>query len=657
MCGIAGSLSKKGVRSRTAVLDALKHRGPEACGVWADPVCGHQVELFHNRLRIIDVSEGGAQPMTIGRKTLVFNGEIYNFLELRRILEEDGFRFGSNSDTEVVLVAYEQWGIECLHRFHGMFAFALWDGEKKELLLARDRLGKKPLFYFEDGCSFVFGSEIKVILAMLERTPEIDHEALHDYLTYLYVSYPRTIFRGVRQLGPGCWMRVKGNGTVFQTETGRYWDPIRATGTQRYAPSEMSVDDLRSHTQDLVAASVRCRLVSDVPLGVLLSGGMDSSSITAMMARSSTEPVRSFSIGFPGNSAYDEIPYARRVAEQFGCEHEVLQADPDCSKHLAKIIWHFDQPFGNPTAVLTYILSALTKKSVTVALAGDGGDELFGGYPRYIGAYLSTLPRALPGFLSNGLFPWLGRTMSDDSSGKHQFRRLREFLEDAGMPLIEMYLRWIGYFSPEEKERLYTPDLKKKVGDHDPGNFLRGLYEQSEGLEPLNRLAYVDTKSFLCCNVLEYADRMSMAHALELRAPFTDHRLVEFSLRLPFQYKFRYAESKWLLRQAMKPFLPAEVLNKQKLGFNPPVGSWLKGELAGLPATLLSRKCVKERGLFEPDEIDRILKQHKSGKRDYSLHIWALMVLEIWFRMYVDGKSVESVQEEIDEACLAVHHS
>ena len=587
--------------------------------------------------------------MLRGALSIVFNGEIYNFLELRRILEADGVRFSSSCDTEVILMAYARWGVECVQRLHGMFAFALWDGDRNELLLARDRLGKKPLFIQNDGRSFVFGSEIKAILATMDHTPPVDHDSLNDYLTYLYIPYPKTIFQGIQQLAPGTWMRVKVGDGGLTTETHEYWDPMEADG-----PGRMSLGDMRSHLQDLMSDSVRCRLVSDVPLGVLLSGGIDSSSITAMMARSSTEPVRSFSIGFPGNKTYDEIPFAKRVAELFGSEHQVLEAEPDCSKHLAKIIWHFDQPFGNPTAVLTYILAALTKKSVTVALAGDGGDELFGGYPRYIGAYLSRVPRALPGFLRSGLLPWLGNSMSDDSTGRHQFRRLREFLEDAGMPLIEMYLRWIGYFSPEDKARLYTPEMQQRVAGHDPGDFLRGLFAQSEGLEPLNRLAYVDVKSFLCCNVLEYADRMSMAHALELRAPFTDHRLVEFALRLPFQYKFRYSESKWLLKQAMKPFLPPEVLNKRKLGFNPPVGAWLKGELRGLPAVLLSQKRVRDRGLFQTEEIERILSQHMSGRRDYSLHIWALMVLELWFRMYVDGMSVESVQEEIDEACLTL---
>lgn len=619
----------------------LAHRGPDEEGCFSS----QSVSLGHRRLRIIDL-ETGQQPMKSadGRYTVVFNGEIYNFLELRQMMEE-GIEFRSRCDTEVILAAYARWGISSISQLHGMFAFALWDAENDELILARDRLGKKPLFYFYDGESLVFGSEIKAILEALDSTPEIDYDALNDYLTYLYIPYPKTIFRKIRQVPPATWMRIKVRPDGLAIESHEYWSPLGASRV-----SSQSRRAAASDFQDSIADAVRCRMMADVPLGVLLSGGMDSSTITAMMARSSAEPVRSFSIGFPQFAAYDEIPFAKRVAQQFGGEHEVLEADARCSHDLAKIVWHFDQPFGNPTAVLTYILSALMKKYVAVALAGDGGDELFGGYPRYIGAYMSSVPRALPAFLRNGLLPRIGNVVSDNTNGQHQARRLREFLEGCGMPLIEMYLRWIGYFSPEEKAVLYTTEFKARTVGHHPGDFLRNLYAESEGLESLNRLAYVDVKSFLCCNVLEYADRMSMAHAVELRTPFTDHRLVELSLRTPFNQKFRYGESKWILKQAMKSVLPTEILNRRKLGFNPPVSFWLKGELSSLPAHLLSPDRVRSRGLFRPEAIRNMLELQASGRRDFSLKIWALMILEIWFRIYVDGLSVDVVQEEIDRA-------
>ena len=642
---------------------ALKHRGPEDEGTWLDHLGDCEVALLHRRLRILDLSTAGRQPMTRDNYAIIFNGEIYNYLELRRQLEEDGHYFSSTSDTEVILMAYTRWGAGCVQRLHGMFAFALWDGDKRELLLARDRVGKKPLFYKYDGQSFAFGSEIKAVLAAIDRTPGIDPEALHDYLTYLYVPYPKTMFQGIQQLPPGSWMRIKICDRGLDMQTGRYWDPMSssvslgAISQKLFLSSSRSPSDLQSYLQELIAESVRSRLISDVPLGVLLSGGIDSSIITAMMARSSTESVRAFSIGFSQAKTYDEIPFAKLTSERFSCQHDVLQAEPSCARHLAKIIWHFDQPFGNPTAVLTYILSTLTKQFVTVALGGDGGDELFGGYPRYAGAYLSNVPRALPGFLRNYMFRRIGNAISEDCGGRHQPRRLREFLEGCGLPLIEMYLRWIGYFSPEEKAALYTSEFARRVAHHDSGQFLRGLYAESEGLEPLNRLAFVDIKSFLCCNVLEYADRMSMAHALELRAPFTDHRLVEFCLRLPFGLKVRYGESKWILKRAMKPFLPPAVLAKRKLGFNPPVGTWLKGELRNLPEALLAEKGLQRRGLFCPGAVQAMRDSHASGKRDYSLHIWALMMLEIWFRIYADCRSVESVQGDIDEAVHPINES
>ena len=447
MCGITGRISRSATAvSIEAAVAQLKHRGPEEQGHWSCHACGAVIEFGHARLRIIDLTPGGHQPLTRGNSTVVFNGEIYNFLELRRVLEEDGSLFQSSSDTEVIPLAYARWGLDSISRLEGMFAFALWDGSNQELILARDRLGKKPLFYFFDGQTFVFGSEIKAVLAVLPTTPEIDPEALDDYLTYLYIPYPKTIFRGIRQLPPATWMRVRVTTDGLKSETRLYWNSLDAV-----APASRSASDLAANLRELIGHAVQSRLISDVPLGVLLSGGMDSSTITGMMACSSAKPVHSFSVGFPAFAAYDEIPFAKTVAQEFGCLHEILEADAACARNLAKIVWHFDQPFGNPTAVLTYILSALTKKFVTVAVTGDGGDELFGGYPRYTGAYLSKATRSLPGFFRKRVLPWLGATISDDISGHHQLRRLREFLEESGLPLIEMYLRWIEYFSQRKR--------------------------------------------------------------------------------------------------------------------------------------------------------------------------------------------------------------
>jgi asparagine synthase (glutamine-hydrolysing) len=647
MCGIAGFISRADRRPFLASMSAcLRHRGPEAEGFWEARAQEWRLGFVHRRLRILDVSERSDQPMTRGVDTIVFNGEIYNFRELRRDLEKAGHAFLTGGDTEVILAAYAQWGAACLQRLEGMFAFAIWDGNRRELLLARDRVGKKPLFLHQAGSLFAFGSEIKAVLPALDRTPDIDAHALDHYLTYLYVPYPQTLFQGIRQLDPATCMRVRLEGEAFRISSERYWNPIAASASmncKREPENQLAVGSLLSK-------AVSERMVSDAPLGVLLSGGLDSSSITSAMARVSNARVRSFSIGFRGDERYDETAFSRMVAERFGCEHQVLEADPCGVASLARVVWHFDQPFGNPTALLAYQLSALTKRYVTVALCGDGGDELFAGYPRYLGAYTSNFLRCLPSFVRKQL-PRLGERMADDTGGLHQFRRLREFLESAGQSPVEMYLDWIGYFSTREKLSLYSAEFAQQTEGHHSGEFLRGLYRESEGLEPLNRFAYVDIRSFLPCNVLEYADRMSMAHALELRAPFCDRRLIEFSLRVPFDQKFRYGQSKRLLRRAMQSSLPEAVLQRRKLGFNPPMGRWLRGELKNVADELVGSRGLAARGLFRPIELSRLLRQQRSGVRDVSLKIWALMVLEVWLRLYRDAASVNTVEEQLERAC------
>lgn len=643
MCGIAGFISRGARRPNIAKMSAcLRHRGPEAEGFQEAHEGEWRLGFVHRRLRILDISERSDQPMTRGSNTTIFNGEIYNFRELRRDLEKAGHAFSSTSDTEVILAAYAHWGPAFVQRLEGMFAFALWDAHARELHLVRDRVGKKPLFFTQCGSFFAFASEIKAVLAALDRTPEIDYHALDDYLTYLYVPYPRTLFQGIRQLDPATRMRVRRGQHGFEVTSERYWDPVSASSIKcaRERENQFALTSLLSK-------AVSERMVSDVPLGVLLSGGLDSSSITAAMATSSTTPVRSFSIGFNGDERYDETAYSKIVADHFGCEHEVLHAEPSLAQSLARVVWHFDQPFGNPTALLAYQLSQLTKRSVTVALCGDGGDELFGGYPRYLGAYASGALRCLPGFVRKQ-FARLGGRLADDTAGRHQFRRLREFFESAHRSPVEMYLEWVGYFSRGDKSCLYTEEFARRTRGHEAGDFLRAIYCQSEGLEALNRLAYVDIRSFLACNVLEYADRMSMAHALELRAPFCDRRLIEFSLRVPFDQKFRYGQSKRLLRGAMRSSLPEAVLQRRKLGFNPPMGQWLREELKDVAGELLGPAGLVGRGLFRGRELERLLEEQRAGARDFSLKIWALMVLEIWFRLYQDGRAAEAVQERLD---------
>jgi asparagine synthase (glutamine-hydrolysing) len=643
MCGIYGQIS-----NRPATIDSglsIRHRGPDDAGaqVFSVPGTDLSVSLVHRRLSIIDLSPAGHQPMTNedGTIWITFNGEIYNFQELRLQLLAAGHQFRSKTDTEVIIHGYEQWGDEVIPRLHGMFALAIWDGQKRRLLLARDRVGKKPLFYFADGSKFLFGSEIKALLASGEVPARPDPVALHDYLTYLYFPAPRTAFEGIRKLPAATLLTVDvGPGGGLTDHQRRFWDPVEAAGAAQILSQADAIEKARS----LMDEAVRVRLMSDVPLGVFLSGGLDSGAITAFAARNSEQPVKTFSIGFRNSKFFDEIEYANQVAQKFGTDHRILHVDVQCAEHIATLVRHFDEPFGNPTAILEYILTKNMREHVTVALSGDGGDEAFGGYVRYAGSWLAEKYRALPSWLTHGLMPRLSSLLRDDIRGRHAYRRVREFLESAWMPQEEMYLQWVGYFSREDKHAMYTPEFATQVASRDSGDFLRELFRRGSSLDPLNRLGYVDMASFLSGNCLEYADRMSMANSLEVRCPFTDHHILEFGLSIPFSWKYRPGQTKWIVRQAMKGILPEDVLRKKKMGFNPPMPEWIGRELRPLISELLSRKAIERRGIFRPKAIERLLRDHFEGKRDNGIKIWGLLMLEVWYQMYIDPEAGSPIQ-------------
>src|SRR5215469_11502906 len=637
MCGIYGEISDRPARAECGL--AIRHRGPDDAGeqVFALHEPRLYVSLLHRRLSIIDLSSAGHQPMSNEDGTVwaIFNGEIYNFQELREQLIAAGHRFQSRTDTETIIHGYEQWGEEVIPRLHGMFALAIWDTRQKRLLLARDRIGKKPLFYYSDGSRFLFGSEIKSLLASGVVPVRPDPEALHDYLTYLYFPAPRTAFAGICKLPPATTLvlQVQPDGKFTQQQK-TFWDPVEVAGSARHVDQGEAVE----RTRELINDAVRSRLVSDVPLGVFLSGGLDSGTITAFAARNSTHPTSTFTIGFRDSKAFDETSNAALVAKRFATDHHVIQVDAQCARHMTTVVRHFDEPFGNPTAVLQYLLTKEMRKSVTVALSGDGGDEAFGGYVRYAGAWMAQKYRRLPSAFTSGFMPRLSRLLRDDTRGRHGYRRVREFLESAWMPQEEMYLQWVGYFSENEKRSLYTTEFSRQTGARDSGNFLRELFRRGAALDPLTRLGYVDMASFLAGNCLEYADRMSMANSLELRCPFADHRIQEFGLSIPFAWKYRHGKTKWILREAMKGILPASILRGKKIGFNPPVPQWINRELRPLISVLLSDRAVEARGIFQPAGVAALLQDHFEEKRDNALKIWGLLMLELWFRMYVDRR-------------------
>lgn len=656
MCGIYGEIS-----DRPAAIECgqvIRHRGPDDAGerVFSlhDPPLF--VSLLFRRLSIIDLSSAGHQPMTNEDETvwIIFNGEIYNFQELREQLVAAGHYFHSRTDTETIIHGYEQWGEDVIARLQGMFALAIWDVRQRRLLLARDRIGKKPLFYYTDGSRFLFGSEIKSLLASGDVPVRPDLEALHDYLTYLYFPPPRTAFEGICKLPPATLLTVQvgPDGRLTQQQK-TFWDPVESAGAAREIPLPEAVE----RTRELINEAVRSRLMSDVPLGIFLSGGLDSGSIAAFAARNSRDPIKTFTIGFRDSKFFDESRTAAEVAKKFGADHHLLQVDAQCAGHMATVVRHFDEPFGNPTAVLEYLLTREMRKSVTVALSGDGGDEAFGGYVRYAGAWMAQKYKKLPSAFTRGFMMRLSHLLRDDTRGRHGYRRVREFLESAWMPQQEMYLQWIGYFSENEKRVMYTPAFSRQIGSRDSGSFLRELFRRGDALDPLTRLGYVDMASFLSGNCLEYADRMSMANSLELRCPFTDHRIQEFGLSLPFAWKYRHGKTKWVLREAMKDILPPSVLQGKKIGFNPPVPQWVNRELKPVIADLLSPRAVERRGIFQPEAVSSLVQDHFENKRDNALKIWALLMLELWFRMYIDCKWNSSLDISVDSVALQLADS
>jgi asparagine synthase (glutamine-hydrolysing) len=623
MCGITGIVQQGSVPDRGLIermTATLVHRGPDAEGFHIGPDVG----LGFRRLAIIDLATGD-QPVSNETKTVlvVFNGEIYNYRELRRTLLEAGHEFRSEGDSEVLAHLYEERGMDMVHDLRGMFAFALWDAEKRELLLARDRAGEKPL-YFTDGIpggGFGFASEMKALLAAGVNT-DPNFDALAEYLFHLYIPAPRTAFACISKLPPGHFLRYRDREMHIE----RYWEP-------RFAPVDRTeaehVDGLREHVFD----AVHSRLVADVPIGAFLSGGIDSSSVVAAMRATHDQPVHTFTITFEGHEHYDESEAARATARHFGTDHHELRARLDGPELLPEIVDSFDEPFGNATAALVKALSAATSEHVKVVLTGDGADELFFGYPRYRGLQLADRYRRLTPRALRRVLARMSDLIPESTEGWHTARRAREFLGTGGMTSADAYVQWIGYFTEGQLETLLTPELEARANQ--ASRFIRRLLGESPH-PGLNEVSRAELQSFLPFNVLEYADKMSMAHSLELRAPFVDHKLVDYVGTMPAELKLRRGQSKWALRQALRQDLPTDVLRRPKRGLNPPLGAWLSDGAAPLVDDCLNPSAVRQRGLLRPEAVSALIREQKSGWRDRSLHIWALLVLELWFRQRVD---------------------
>ena len=625
MCGIAGFADKESFLPSTApneasfalvhaMCEAIRHRGPDDEGIHVAPGVG----LGMRRLSIIDLSTGH-QPIHNETRDvwIVFNGEIYNYRELRRELESRGHRFVTASDTESIVHAYEEWGVAAFGRLRGMFGIAIWDARSRELLLARDRAGIKPLYYAETPRRLYFGSEVKSLLATGDVARELDAGALDHYLSFLYTPPDRSIFRNVRKLPPGHVLRWSGG----RAEVTQYW---QIPSTESFRGTEA---DAAERLYQVLGDAVRSHLVSDVPLGAFLSGGVDSSVVVGLMAEASPR-VTTFSIGFD-EPQYDELPYARAVAEHFGTDHHEFVVRPDAVAILDPLVEHFDEPFADSSAIPTWYVSEIARRHVTVVLSGDGGDELFGGYERYLPhprvAAFDRLP--LPGKRRAAAMIW--PLLPHGARGKNYLRHVSR--DEEGR-----YLDATALFQRDEKEALLSGDVRVRLAGEDAEAAAARRFARFRALPLHSRMMRFDFETYLPEDVLTKVDRMSMAHSIESRVPLLDNEVIDFAASLPADFKIRRGTLKRVLKRAAARLLPAAILERRKQGFGVPLDVWFRGDLRGLFHDVLLSACARQRGYFDARFVERLVREHLAGTRDHTLRLWQLVVFELWHRRYLD---------------------
>tara|TARA_B100000315_G_scaffold214536_1_gene213193 strand:- start:2027 stop:3961 length:1935 start_codon:yes stop_codon:yes gene_type:complete len=641
MCGIAGIANLRGDKIQKNILEKMcrkmEHRGPDDEGIYISNkrsgVRGQgsekcSVGLGHRRLSIIDLSTAGRQPMCNEDKTIwvVLNGEIYNFLELRLDLEKQGHEFKSNSDTEVILHLYENHGKNCVKYLQGMFAFALWDENQKFLMLGRDRVGKKPLYYSFINNIFAFASELSALIVSGTIELEVNEEAIHHYLTFGYIPSPLSIYKNVFKLPPASILALKkGSSPVIK----KYWN-LNFSKKIKISEEEAAEETLR-----LLKNSVKKRLNSDVPLGAFLSGGIDSSVVVALMAEMSGNRVKTFSIGFD-DSDYNELEHAKRIANKFNTEHHEFIVHPNALNILPLLVERYGEPYADSSAIPTYYVSQQTKKFVTVALNGDGGDEVFAGYERYQAVLISEVINKIPSFFRDNLFNGLMRALPDSINFKSRSRRLKRFINGALKPLNIRYLQWIGFVNDQMKKELYSDDFTRKVACSNPLQFINPYMANSNNTHLLDRLLMVDTMTYLPGDLLVKVDIASMANSLEVRSPFLDHRLVEFAASIPHKYKMKRMVKKYLLKKVASKLIPQENIYRRKMGFGVPVGRWFRYELKDFLREILLSPASLSRGYFKPQKVKSLVEAHISGQKDYNFQLWSLMMLELWHLKFVD---------------------
>lgn len=637
MCGICGEYSPSGVAPGdiNAMLSTLVHRGPDDEGVYINSVIG----LGNRRLSIIDLPHGH-QPMPNEDESLwiVFNGEIYNYKQLRYELEQSGHKFRTQSDTEVILHLYEEYGVNCVERLGGMFAFAIWDEFKQRLFLARDRLGQKPLFYTQEGNRFLFASEVKAILAACSQGPQIDYESLHHYLSLRFIPTPGTMFRDVHSLPPAHILILE-NGNV---SIRRYWD---FTFNNKL---DLSEDEFISGLQDKLIKTVQSHLISDVPVGAFLSGGLDSSMVVAVMAEDLGVSFKTFSIGVKEQD-YNELPYARQVAERFKTYHIEKNVEAKLISLLPKIIWHLDEP-SDPIAACQYHAATLASQHVKVVLGGDGGDELFAGFDRYMAIRYIDYYSHVPAGVRQNVFGPLLRTIPDNFTYKSLIQKLRWIHQ---LSLVngmgERYAEATCFFryNHSDKKQLFSPDLWKQVEHIRSSEIIVDQYNRAPAGDALDRMLYADYMTRLSEHSLMLTDRLNMANSLEARSPLVDHELVEYLAAFPSRLKIRGRTTKVIFRKLANNYLPETIVNREKQGFMLPIAYWFRTELFSFLRDSLTNSIFVREGLFSKKYVDRLLLEHKTNQVDHHVRLWMLLNLDIWHKLYIEQAARSVVDEEI----------
>jgi len=628
MCGIAGRVNLlSGAPVDPASIEAMcrriAHRGPDGQGTLVEGFAG----FGHRRLAILDLSDAASQPMVSpdGRHWIVFNGEIYNFLEIRRELEARGVRFRTSSDTEVLLASYSAFGPACLERLRGMFAFAIWDVEERTLFLARDRVGKKPLFYRVDKDGIAFASEPQAFYADVRFEARPARRAVALYLAYGYVPSPLSAFEGVCKLPPAHYGIFKDG----RLEVSRYW-------RLHYSPKvDLTEADAVERLLELMSEAVRLRLISDVPLGAFLSGGVDSSVVVALMAQLSNGPVKTFSIGFE-EEEFDELPYARLVAERYGTHHEEFVVRSDAVAMIPKLVRHYGEPFADSSAIPTYYLSELTRRHVTVALNGDAGDESFAGYTRYVPAPKAELYARTPSSVRR-LLAKIGRALPVPVLSASLPARAARWVQVMQGDPQHRYAESMMCLDSALRRRIYASEFLAEAETPDPAEIVLGAYGASDAKDFTDATMHTDIETYLPGDILVKVDIATMAHGLEGRSPFLDHRVMEFAASLPVHFKLRGREKKYLLRRAARRLVPDSLLDRPKKGFSIPLARWFRGELRSMAFDVLLSRRAAERGIMSRPRVEALLRDHCEGRYEWHVQLWTLLMLELWFREFVDA--------------------